>query len=187
MISVGNFEMLPLAQALDVVRIGLAPVLTSANERLVKLLQAPHTGLTDGLQAPGDDDENGLSELAWTGAGAGARGPAARPRRCRPRSRAPPRPRASRIASRWRRSRRGGRPRWCASASTCSRSAWSLPARRSSCAAPGPLGVGAPARVLARVRELVPHLGRGRERDARPGARARAGGVGRAASARRVS
>ena len=67
MISVGNFEMLPLAQAMDVVRIGLAPVLTSANERMVKLLQAPHTGLTDGLQAPGTTHENGLSELAWTG------------------------------------------------------------------------------------------------------------------------
>lgn len=67
MISVGNFEMLPLSQALDVVRIGLAPVLTSANERMVKLLQAPHTGLTDGLQAPGTTHENGLSELAWTG------------------------------------------------------------------------------------------------------------------------
>jgi histidine ammonia-lyase len=67
MISVGNFEMLPLAQATDVVRLGLAPVLTSANERLVKLLQAPHTGLTDGLQAPGTTHENGLSELAWAG------------------------------------------------------------------------------------------------------------------------
>jgi histidine ammonia-lyase len=69
MISVGNFEMLPLSQALDVARLGLAPVLTSANERLVKLLQAPHTGLTDGLQAPGTTHENGLSELAWTGQG----------------------------------------------------------------------------------------------------------------------
>jgi histidine ammonia-lyase len=59
--------MLPLAQALDVVRLALAPVLTSANERLVKLLQAPQTGLTDGLQAPGTTHENGLSELAWTG------------------------------------------------------------------------------------------------------------------------
>jgi histidine ammonia-lyase len=34
---------------------------------MVKLLQAPHTGLTDGLQAPGTTHENGLSELAWTG------------------------------------------------------------------------------------------------------------------------
>ncbi len=67
MLSVGNFEMLPLAQAMDVVRLAVAPVLTSANERLVKLLQAPQSGLTDGLQAPGTTHENGLSELAWTG------------------------------------------------------------------------------------------------------------------------
>lgn len=67
LVSCANYEMLPLSQALDVARIGLAPALTSANERLVKLLQAPHTGLTDGLQAPGTTHENGLSELAWTG------------------------------------------------------------------------------------------------------------------------
>ena len=67
LVSCANYEMLPLSQALDVARIGLAPVLTSANERLVKLLQASHTGLTDGLQAPGTTYENGLSELAWTG------------------------------------------------------------------------------------------------------------------------
>jgi histidine ammonia-lyase len=67
LVSCANYEMLPLSQALDVARLGLAPVLTSANERLVKLLQAPHTGLTDGLQAPGTTHENGLSELAWTG------------------------------------------------------------------------------------------------------------------------
>jgi histidine ammonia-lyase len=66
MISCANFELLPLSQALDVARLGLAPVLTSASERLIKLLQAPHTGLTDGLQAPGTSHENGLSELAWT-------------------------------------------------------------------------------------------------------------------------
>ena len=67
MVSVGNFEMLPLAAALDVARIGLAPVLTSANERMIKLLQAPHTGLTDGLQPREVEHENALSEFAWTG------------------------------------------------------------------------------------------------------------------------
>src|SRR5262249_47542552 len=67
LISVGNFELLPLAAALDLVRIALAPVLTSANERLVKLLQAPQSGLTDGLQPFGIEHENALSELAWTG------------------------------------------------------------------------------------------------------------------------
>lgn len=67
MLSVANFELLPLSQALDVVRLGLAPVLTSANERMIKLLQAPLSGLTDGLQPPGTSHHNGLSELAWTG------------------------------------------------------------------------------------------------------------------------
>lgn len=67
LLPVANYDLLGLAQALDVVRLGLAPVLMSANERLVKLLQAPLTGLTDGLQPPGTTHHNGLSELAWTG------------------------------------------------------------------------------------------------------------------------
>lgn len=67
MLSVANYELLALSQALDVVRLGLAPVITSANERMIKLLQAPLTGLTDGLQPPGTTHHNGLSELAWTG------------------------------------------------------------------------------------------------------------------------
>ncbi len=48
-LSVGNFDSLPLAAALDFLRIALAPVLTSANERMVKLLQAPLSGLPEGL------------------------------------------------------------------------------------------------------------------------------------------
>src|ERR1700730_12937651 len=40
-VSVGNFDIGPLAAALDFARIALAPVVTSANERAVKLLQAP--------------------------------------------------------------------------------------------------------------------------------------------------
>ena len=44
LISVGNFEIQPLATALDLARIALAPVITSAAERAVKLLQAPLTG-----------------------------------------------------------------------------------------------------------------------------------------------
>ena len=46
--------------------IGLAPCLSAANERCVKLLQAPQTGLTDGLAPWGHEDEGGLSEFAWT-------------------------------------------------------------------------------------------------------------------------
>ena len=39
-VSVGNFDIGPLAAALDFARIAMAPVVTSANERAVKLLQA---------------------------------------------------------------------------------------------------------------------------------------------------
>jgi histidine ammonia-lyase len=62
-VSVGSFDALPLAQSADVVRIALAPVLTSAAERTVKLLQAPVTGLPEGLAAEVGLAESGLSEL----------------------------------------------------------------------------------------------------------------------------
>ena len=61
-ISVGNFEIQPLATALDLARIALAPVITSAAERAVKLLQAPLTGLTEGLGARAAMAESALSE-----------------------------------------------------------------------------------------------------------------------------
>ncbi len=48
-VSVANFEVAPLAQALDLVRIALAPALTSAGERVVKLLERPWSGLPTGL------------------------------------------------------------------------------------------------------------------------------------------
>src|SRR4029450_7888881 len=51
LISVGNFDALPLAAALDFARIGLVPVLTSASERAIKLLQSPITGLPGGRGA----------------------------------------------------------------------------------------------------------------------------------------
>ena len=63
LISVGNFDALPLAQALDVARIGLAPLLTSASERTIKLLQFPMTGLPEGLAAELGLAESGLSEF----------------------------------------------------------------------------------------------------------------------------
>jgi histidine ammonia-lyase len=46
-----------------VTRIALAPVLTSAAERAVKLLQTPVTGLPEGLAAEAGVSESGLSEL----------------------------------------------------------------------------------------------------------------------------
>jgi histidine ammonia-lyase len=62
-ISVGNFDVLPLAAALDFARIALAPVLTSASERTVKLLQSPITGLPEGLAVEAGLAESGLSEF----------------------------------------------------------------------------------------------------------------------------
>ena len=49
-VSVANFETLPLALALDYARLGLAAAITSGAERVVKLLQASHSGLPHGLR-----------------------------------------------------------------------------------------------------------------------------------------
>lgn len=62
-VSVGNFDALPLAAAADVARIALAPVLMSASERAVKLLQAPLTGLPEGLAVESGLATGSLSEL----------------------------------------------------------------------------------------------------------------------------
>ena len=53
-VAVANFEALPLALALDYARLGVAAAITSAAERVVKLLQRSHSGLPSGLRhAPG--------------------------------------------------------------------------------------------------------------------------------------
>ena len=62
-ISVANFDAVAVAAVLDFVRIALAPVLTSASERVVKLLQSPVTGLPEGLAAEPGLAESGLSEF----------------------------------------------------------------------------------------------------------------------------
>lgn len=62
-ISVGSFDALALSAALDFTRIALAPVLTTAAERTVKLLQAPVTGLPEGLAAEAGLAESALSEF----------------------------------------------------------------------------------------------------------------------------
>ena len=67
LLPVGNFDSLPLAAALDFLRITLAPVLTSANERLVKLLQAPLSGLPEGLSPRPGSAEDSLSEFGPAG------------------------------------------------------------------------------------------------------------------------
>lgn len=63
-VSVANFDILPLAAAMDFARIGLAPALTSACERAVKLLQTPLTGLPEGLAARDGMASSALSEFA---------------------------------------------------------------------------------------------------------------------------
>jgi histidine ammonia-lyase len=62
-VSVGNFDSLPLAAALDLVRISLAPALTAAVERALKLLSPRFSGLTEGLVAREGSWQDGLSEL----------------------------------------------------------------------------------------------------------------------------
>jgi histidine ammonia-lyase len=61
--SVGNFEVLPLAAALDFLRIALAPALTSAMERALKLLQPLYSGLPEGLAARDGLAEDALAEF----------------------------------------------------------------------------------------------------------------------------
>jgi histidine ammonia-lyase len=62
-ISVANYDVLPLAAALDFVRISLAPVLTSACERTLKLLANQFSGLPLGLSADPESPEDALSEF----------------------------------------------------------------------------------------------------------------------------
>ncbi len=62
-VSVGNFDVTVLATALDFMRIALVPVLTAASERAVKLLQAPLTGLPEGLAVEDGLAESALSEF----------------------------------------------------------------------------------------------------------------------------
>ena len=66
-VSVGCFDILPLAAALDFLRIALAPVLTSANERVMKLLHAGFSGLAPGLAARPDRGDDGYSEFGVAG------------------------------------------------------------------------------------------------------------------------
>jgi histidine ammonia-lyase len=62
-ISVANFDVLPLATALDYLRIAFASVLTSAAERTVKLLESPLSGLPEGLAVERDLAEDSMSEF----------------------------------------------------------------------------------------------------------------------------
>jgi histidine ammonia-lyase len=67
LLSVSSLDVAPLAAALDFVRIALAAVLTAANERQMKLLQAPFSGLPDGLAAREGLHQDGLAEYGNAG------------------------------------------------------------------------------------------------------------------------
>jgi histidine ammonia-lyase len=67
LVSVSNLDVAALAGALDFLRISLAPALTAANERLMKLLHAPSSGLPDGLAARDGLHEDGLAEFGNAG------------------------------------------------------------------------------------------------------------------------
>jgi len=62
-VSVANFEIVGLAAALDYQRIVLATALSSAAERVVKLLETPWSGLPTGLAASTDPSDAGLAYL----------------------------------------------------------------------------------------------------------------------------
>ena len=61
-VSAANFDILPMAAALDFLRIALAPVLTSSAERTTKLLESAWSGRYTGL-TPQKTPEPGLSEF----------------------------------------------------------------------------------------------------------------------------
>jgi len=65
-ISAGNYEALPVAAALDFLRIALAPVLTASLERAMKLLQTPLSGLPGGLSEKEGLDYGGLGAISWS-------------------------------------------------------------------------------------------------------------------------
>jgi len=73
-VSVGNFDPVAMSAALDFARIGLAPVITSAAERTVKLLQSPSSGLAAGLSAHPETGDDGLAEFAVTAQALAAEG-----------------------------------------------------------------------------------------------------------------
>ncbi|MGH3598861.1 MAG: aromatic amino acid lyase [Pseudonocardiaceae bacterium] len=67
LVPVASFEILPLATALDLTRIALAPVLTCALERMIKLLHPAFSGLRGGLAVGPDAASDGFNEFAVAG------------------------------------------------------------------------------------------------------------------------
>ena len=64
LVSVANFEILPLAAALDYLRLTLASALTAASERVVKSMYPLWTGLATGLTPEPGSTEAGLTYLS---------------------------------------------------------------------------------------------------------------------------
>jgi histidine ammonia-lyase len=62
-VSAANYESLPVAAALDHVRLVLASVLTASGERTVKLLEQPWSGLPTGLVDAAGSRDPGLAYL----------------------------------------------------------------------------------------------------------------------------
>ena len=159
-VSAGCYDVLPVAAALDFLRIALAPVLTAAVERSLKLLQAPLSGLPGGLSAEeGLDARRARGDLV-VGDGADRRGaPAGAAGVVRARQRRPRR-RGSAIGSRWPRWRRAGSPSRWRSESGSLRSASSARRRRSTSGG-RPRSGALTGAVRALVRERVPFAGPG--------------------------
>jgi histidine ammonia-lyase len=65
-VSAGNYEAIAMASALDFTRIALAPSLTSALERAMKLLQTPLSGLPGGLSEREGLTSGGLGAISWS-------------------------------------------------------------------------------------------------------------------------
>ncbi len=65
-ISVGCYDSLSVATALDFLRVALAPTLTCCLERSAKLLQAPLSGLPSGLSSGPGLADSGLAEFLWS-------------------------------------------------------------------------------------------------------------------------
>jgi histidine ammonia-lyase len=63
LISVANFEALPLATAMDALRLALAPAVGTAAERAIKLLETSWSGLATGLVPVQGTADVGLSLL----------------------------------------------------------------------------------------------------------------------------
>ncbi|QHE86530.1 aromatic amino acid ammonia-lyase [Hydrogenophaga sp. BPS33] len=64
LVSVANFDLLALSMALDTLRLGIAPLVTSSTERVAKLVDSFWSGLDSGLLAQDDVGLPGFNGMA---------------------------------------------------------------------------------------------------------------------------